>query len=51
MGCYGVQCSSYSDRQFLTNEEKVEMLSEYKETLAKELQGVQERIKQLEKDR
>ena len=35
--CYG--------RNFMTAEEKVEMLSEYKDSLEKELQGVKERIK------
>lgn len=37
-------------RGFLTNEEKVEMLKEYKEELEKEAKGVAERIKELEKN-
>lgn len=36
-------------RGFLTKEEKVEMLKEYKESLEKEAEGVEERIKELEK--
>jgi len=44
-------CGTYSDstRSFLTKEEKIEMLREYKETLEKEAKGVEERIKELEK--
>ena len=34
-------------RNFLTKEEKVEMLDEYKKSLEKEVQGVTERIKEL----
>lgn len=37
-------------RGFLTKEEKVEMLKEYKEALEKEAKGVTERIKELEKN-
>ena len=37
-------------RSFLTKEEKVEMLKEYKEALEKEAQGVSEKIKELEQD-
>lgn len=36
-------------RGFLTREEKIEMLREYKEELEKEARGVAERIKDLEK--
>ena len=36
-------------RNFLTADEKAEMLSEYKDSLEKELQGVKERIRDLEK--
>jgi len=36
-------------RQFLTKEEGIEMLKEYKESLEKEVQGITERIKELEK--
>ena len=42
-GCCG------TGRSFLTREEKLEMLKEYKETLEKEAKGVGERIKDLEK--
>lgn len=40
----------FSGRGFLTKEEKVEMLKEYKENLEKEAKGVSERIKELEKN-
>ena len=45
--CCGGSCGD-SDRSFLTREEKIEMLKEYKETLDKEAKGVSERIKDLE---
>jgi hypothetical protein len=35
-------------RSFLTREEKISMLKEYKEELEKETQGITERIKELE---
>jgi len=35
-------------RSFLTREEKVSMLKEYKDDLDREVQGVTERIKELE---
>ncbi|MDE1865351.1 MAG: DUF5320 domain-containing protein [Candidatus Micrarchaeota archaeon] len=37
-------------RRFLTTEEKVEMLKDYKEELQKELKAVDERIKALGKN-
>ena len=37
-------------RNFPTREEKIEMLKEYKEALEKEIQGVSERIKEIEKE-
>ena len=37
----------YGARSFLTKEEKLAMLKEYKEDLEKEVQGVEERIKEL----
>jgi len=37
-------------RSFLTREEKLEYLKEYKEELEKEAKGVSERIKELEKE-
>ena len=48
--CYGdCGCSTEQGRSFLTREEKIEMLREYKETLEKEAKGVSEKIKELEK--
>ena len=38
-----------NERSFLTSEEKIEMLREYKDSLEKEAQGVSERIKDLER--
>lgn len=38
-------------RSFLTKEEKIEMLQEYKEGLDNESKGVAERIKEIEKER
>ncbi len=49
MNCASYSCSSYGQRSFLTNEEKIEMLKEYKESLEQEAQGVSERIVELEK--
>jgi len=40
-----------SFRSFLTKEEKVEMLKDYKESLDKESNGVSEKIKKLESDK
>jgi hypothetical protein len=40
-------CSGY--RGFLTSEEKIDMLKEYKKNLDLESKGVSERIKELEK--
>jgi hypothetical protein len=37
----------YGARSFLTKEEKLAMLKEYKEDLEKEVEGVEERIKEL----
>ncbi len=39
----------YGMRGFLTKEERLEMLKEYKENLENEAKGVAERIKELEK--
>ncbi len=44
----GMDCCS--GRSFLTKEEKIEMLNEYKEALEKEARGVAERIKELQKN-
>ena len=44
-------CGPYgSNRSFLTKEEKIEMLSEYKESLEKEAKGVSELIRELQKN-
>ena len=52
MGCgcsYGeTQFSTQKARSFLTKEEKVELLKEYRNDLEKEAQGVSERIKEIE---
>ncbi len=46
-------CGSYggcTPRSFLTKEEKVEMLEEYRQSLEKEAQAVSERIKDLQRE-
>jgi hypothetical protein len=45
------ECGCGCQRGFLTKEEKVEMLKEYKQWLEKESQGVAERIKELQKEK
>jgi hypothetical protein len=40
----------YGMRNFLTKEEKIEMLKEYKERLEQEAKGVAEAIKRIEKN-
>jgi hypothetical protein len=51
---YGSCCGSSNGidfgkvRSFLTREEKVSLLKEYKDDLEKEVRGVTERIKELE---
>jgi len=45
----GYSCST-SQRNFLTKEEKVEMLRDYKATLEKEVKGITEKISSLKKD-
>ena len=47
-GCCGI--SEQRTRSFLTKEERIGMLNEYKDYLEKEAKGVSERIKDLEKD-
>ena len=42
-------CGKNSRRSFLTKEEKVEMLKEYRKTLEKEVKGISERIEELQK--
>jgi hypothetical protein len=46
--CYD-SCCAPQGRNFLTKEEKIEMLKEYKEYLEKETAGVTEKVKELEK--
>lgn len=51
-----MQCESYAscsmpNRSFLTREEKIGMLKEYKEDLEQEAKGVAERIKDLESEK
>ncbi|NUM43023.1 MAG: DUF5320 domain-containing protein [Leptospiraceae bacterium] len=46
-GCCGNSCGC--GRGFLTKEEKISMLKEYKESLELEAKGVAEKIKELEK--
>ena len=46
-GCYEAGCCS--SRSFLTKDEKIDMLEEYKKELENEAQGVAERIKELKK--
>jgi len=43
-------CGDSTARNFLTREEKIEMLKEYKDNLEKEMAGVKEKIKELEKN-
>lgn len=48
MGCeYYGSCNVSSGRHFLTKEEKIEMLEDYKERLDQESKGVAERIADL----
>jgi len=46
-GGSGGGARGYSGRSFLTKEERLDMLKEYKEHLEKEAKGVEERIKEL----
>ncbi len=43
-------CGYHGGRSFLTKEEKIEMLEEYKKYLEKEAKGVGERIRELQKN-
>ena len=45
-----MDCGCVAQRSFLTKEEKLEMLKEYKESLDQEAEGVAEKIKDLEKN-
>ena len=42
--------SGHGMRSFLTKEEKIELLKEYKDKLEKEAKGVEERITELKKN-
>lgn len=48
--CTTMDCSPGYGRSFLTKDEKIEMLKEYKDVLEKEAKGVAERIKDLESE-
>jgi hypothetical protein len=43
----GVECMCYGGRRFLTKEERIEWLEDYKSNLENELKGVTERIAEL----
>jgi len=47
--CYAGGCECHTPRNFLTREEKVEMLKEYQASLEKEAKAVSERIRELQK--
>ena len=46
-GGSGCGCGSSSQRVFLTKEEKIKMLQDYKAELEKEVKGVTEKLKEL----
>jgi hypothetical protein len=46
-GMCGCGCG---ERRFLSKKEKIEMLEEYKEALKNELEGVEEKLKELSKE-
>lgn len=50
MGMYNCYDSDWHARGFLTKEEKVEMLQEYRKSLEKEAKGVAELIQELQKN-
>jgi len=45
--CGGGCGFGYGRRSFLTKEERLSMLKEYKDDLEKEIKGIEERIKEL----
>lgn len=45
--CGGGFGFGYGGRSFLTKEERLSMLKEYKDDLEKEIMGIEERIKEL----
>ncbi|MBU2476841.1 hypothetical protein KKG83_05205 [Candidatus Micrarchaeota archaeon] len=42
-------CGCCSSRNFVSKEEKIEMLKDYKDSLENEIKGVEEKIQELEK--
>lgn len=46
----GCNCGYGGMRGFLTKKEKLEILKEYKENLEQEVKGIDERIRELEKN-
>lgn len=44
-------CCSTEMRQFFTTEEKIQMLEDYKEQLLSEAKGIEERIKEMKKNK
>ena len=49
--CCGGSCGSSMPRNFLSKEEKIEMLQEYQDSLDKEVKAVKERIADLKKEK
>jgi hypothetical protein len=47
-GCCGISLNQ--GRSFLTRDERISLLKEYKDDLEKEVKGISERIKDLEKE-
>lgn len=43
-------CGCGGERRFISRKEKVEMLKEYSESLKSELEGVEEALKELERE-
>ena len=51
MGMVNGKCNCGSGgRRFLSRKEKVEMLEEYRNSLKKELEGVEEELKELQRE-
>lgn len=44
------KCSCGGERRFLSRKEKIEMLEDYRESLKSQLEGVEEALKELEKE-
>jgi hypothetical protein len=43
-------CGCGGERRFLSRKEKIEMLEEYRESLKSELEGVEEALKELQRE-